>query len=247
MKTRLIWLGLAAFMLALVVVLPARWLAGLLPPELHCAAWRGSVWNGQCSGLTVLQAPEPPLQVEQVNWKLQPSALLRFILQADFDVHTLQGTSSGQIELGRNGHVALQDVTVTAQFDRRLATLVPAGWIGQLQAQHLTIRLQGKQLQALSGEVELRDFNDGRGGALGSYRLLFPPSTPPPFIGALQDIDGPLEVKASLTISADRRWVLDGTVAARPGAAPTLQRQLDILGAPDANGRRRLGAEGSFK
>ncbi len=247
MKSRVVWLGLAAFLLALIIVLPASWIAGFLPPQLHCAAWSGSVWRGQCSGLAVQQAGAEPLQIERLHWKLQPAALLRLSLRATFDLRTSQGTASGQVELGRNGRMALQDVSVAAQFDRRLATMLAAGWTGQLEGQHLVMRVQGNVLQALSGELALHDFNDGRGGSFGSYRLQFPPVEAPPFAGALQDTGGPLEVTASLTISADRRWRLEGLVAARPGADRGLQTRLDYLGAPDANGRRRLAAEGSFR
>ena len=45
-------LGLAAFALALIVVLPARWMGGVLPEGVQCDQWSGSVWRGQCSGLT---------------------------------------------------------------------------------------------------------------------------------------------------------------------------------------------------
>jgi general secretion pathway protein N len=247
MKLRVVLLGLAAFLLALLVVLPARWVGGLLSPQLECAAWSGSIWRGQCAGL-ILQLPgSPPEPIELLRWKLHPAALLRLALQADFDVRAAQGVGSGQIELGRGGRIAMQDVSLSMQFDRRLVGMISPGWNGQLQGQQLAIRLQGKQVLALAGELQLRDFNDGRGVALGNYHLTFPPAASPPFVGVLQDKGGPLVVTASLTVNADRSWLLEGTVAAGPGAPQALQRRLDILGPPDAEGRRRLAAEGTFR
>jgi Type II secretion system (T2SS), protein N len=247
MKPRLVWLGIAAFVLALIIVLPARWLAGLLPAQLRCATWSGSVWRGECAELTLQQPGTEPLQVKLVRWNLQPAALLRLSVQATFEVQTAQGTGSGQLELGRGGRLTLQDLTATAVFDRRLYSSLDPGWTGRLDAQHLAMRVQGNQLQALSGELTLRDFNDGKGSQFGSYHLVFPPAAAPPFLGALRDTGGPLEVKASLTIHVDRRWVLDGTIAARPAAGAALRSQLDFLGAPDASGRYPLSIEGSFK
>ncbi len=207
--------------------------------RLHLA---GSVLGSHpaIAGIT----PEP---IELLRWKLHPSALLRLALQAEFDVRAEQGVGSGQIELRRGGRIAMQDVSLTMQFDRRLVGMLSPGWNGQLHGQQLAIRLEGKQVQALSGELQLREFNDGSGGALGSYNLKFPSAASPPFVGVLQDMDGPFAVTASLTVNVDRSWLLEGTVAARPGAPQALQRRLDILGPPDANGRRRLAAEGTFR
>jgi hypothetical protein len=247
MKSRVVWLGVAAFALALLFVFPARWIAGLLPQQVHCAAWSGSVWRGQCAGLTVLQPDSTPLPIDLLRWKLHPAALLRLSVRADFDLRTAQGTANGLFELGRSGRMALQEVSATAVFDKRLATMLAQGWTGQLEARHLTVSLQGNQVLALSGELSLRDFNDGHGGALGSYRLRFPPSAAPPFVGALQDTGGPLELAASLTIGADRRWLLDGQITPRPSAPDALLHRLDYIGAPDASGRRHLAIEGSFK
>jgi hypothetical protein len=247
MKLRVVLLGLAAFALALLVVLPARWVGGLLSPQLQCDAWSGSIWRGQCKGL-VLQLPgSPPEPIESLRWKLHPTSLLRLVLRADFDVSAEQGTGSGVVELGRGGRIAMQDVAITMQFDRRLVGMIAPGWNGKLHGKQLAIRLHGKQLLTLAGDLQLTDFNDGRGGALGNYSLKFPPASAAPFVGVLQDNGGPFVVTASLTVNADRSWLLDGTVAARPDAPQALQRRLDLLGSPDASGRRRLGAEGTFK
>jgi general secretion pathway protein N len=247
MNLRLVWLGLVAFLLALITALPVRWIAGLLPGQVRCAAWSGTVWLGQCTGLTTVQQAGPALEIEVLRWKLHPVSLLRLSLKADFSVRTAQGSGSGVAELGSNGRIAVQDLAVNAVFDRRLATMLAEGWKGQLDARHLNVRMQGNTLQALSGEIDLRDFNDGQGAAYGSYRLVFPPAAAPPFTGRITDTGGPFEVAATVTISADRRWLLDGLVSPRPETSPNLRAKLDLLAAPDANGRHRLQSEGSFR
>jgi hypothetical protein len=246
MNPRLIWLGLAAFLLALVAVLPMRWVAGMVPKQVHCDSWTGSVWRGQCRGLVVRHGG-PELAVEQLRWKLHPASLLRLVVKADFSVRTAQGTGSGVAELGRQGFMAVDNLAVSAVFDRRLATMLAEGWKGQLEARRLALRMQGNTLQAMSGEIELRDFNDGRGAGFGSYRAVFAPAAAPPFTGRITDIGGPLEVVASVIISADRQWKLDGLITPRPDASANLRSKLELLAAPDASGRYRLQSEGSFK
>jgi hypothetical protein len=218
MNPRLVWLGVAAFALALIVMLPVRWIAWMLPAQVQCARWSGSVWRGQCSGL-VVQRGDPALAAEMLRWRLHPASLLRLTIKA----------------------------TISVRTDRRLATMLAEGWKGQLETKDLTVRLHGNTLQALHGEIALVDFRDAQGASFGSYRLTFPRAAAPPFIGTLQDTAGPLAFTASVTIHGDRRWQLEGLITPRPDASPALRNRLEILGAADSTGRYRLSSEGTFK
>ena len=40
------------FLAVLALYLPASWFASLLPPQVRCASLGGSVWHGECLGLT---------------------------------------------------------------------------------------------------------------------------------------------------------------------------------------------------
>src|SRR5262245_60791839 len=117
MKLRVVWAALAAFLLALVILLPVRWVTGLLPPQLQCATWSGSVWQGQCAGLTFKLAGQQPLQADLLLWKLLPASLLRRSLQADIDIRTSLGSASGEIELGRDERMTFRNVSARVQFD----------------------------------------------------------------------------------------------------------------------------------
>jgi hypothetical protein len=246
MKLRLVWFGFAAFLLGLIGMLPVRWLTGFVPAQLQCTTWSGSVWRGQCAGLAVQQPGQAPIQVDLLRWKLHASALLRFALRAEFDVRTAQGNGTGLVRIASGGRIEVQDLEATAVFDRRLATMLPQSWSGQLSASNLHLRLAGDRIEALSGDITLRDFNDGRGGSFGSYALQFP-AAGPPFVGRLKDAGGPLAIAANVTISAERRWQINGTVTPRAQASATLRSRLDLLGAADGDGRYPLSLEGSFK
>lgn len=246
MKLRIVLLGFAAFLLALVVVLPVRWISPLLPGQIHCNDWRGSVWRGRCTGMSIGLPGAAPLQVESLRWKIHPLRLLRLALRADFTATYAQGEADGVLDAGTGGRIAVTDLSARALLDRRMVGALPAGWTGQLEIDQLALTMQDRQLLALQGTVQVRDLGDGRGRTFGSYRLEFPAGATAPFTGALRDTGGQLEVLATLQIGADRSWTLDGTAAMRPGADPALARQLDMLDAPDAAGRHRLSAAGSF-
>ncbi len=246
MKLRVWLLGITAFLLAMVAVMPVAWVKSVLPDTVQCAQWSGSIWRGRCSMLTLQQPGQAPLQIESLQWKVHALALLRLQVRTEFKLVSPQGQAEGLFERGAGGALRLRDVSARAVLDRRLVGALPAGWNGQLDVRGLDLQLDGRELQQLAGELVVHDFNDGRGGALGNYQLKFPAGGAAPFQGQLRDDGGPLETNATLTLSADRSWVLDGTVAVRAGGDPALHRRLDLLGAPDAAGRRRLSAAGSI-
>ena len=247
MNRRLLWLGLAAFLTGLVVWLPVRWVVRFLPKDIVCAEWAGSVWRGQCTGLVYQQRGQAPLAVDFLRWQLHPLGLLQLSLKARIQVRTAQGNGSAEVALAGNGDIAAQEVNASAVFDHRLATMLPADWTGQLEAHGLSLHVRGNRLLQLGGELALQDFHDSSGNRFGSYRLRFTPGSKPPFMAALQDTGGPLDVRGSLSMSANQRWQLNGTVTARPDASPALRAKLDFLGGPDNTGRYPLSSEGSFK
>ena len=45
--------GLLVFLGVLVLYLPASWFAAMLPPPLRCTELGGSLWQGECLGLSM--------------------------------------------------------------------------------------------------------------------------------------------------------------------------------------------------
>lgn len=247
MRWRLVLLGVAAFLIALFTVLPARWVAALAaPPQVQCGSWSGSVWRGACQGLVLTPPNAPPVTLESFRWQLHPGALVRLAVRADFALSETDGTAQGRIEL-RHGRIRLSDTQVRARLDQRLLGALPPGWHGQLDARGLQLDLEGKTLHALSGNVLLHDLQDARGSRLGSYRLVIAPVPAAPFRGVLTDEGGPLQLNGEVTLEADRSWMLEALATPRPDADPGLRRQLELLGGADASGRYRLSVAGSFR
>ena len=70
-------LGLAAFLVVLLVRLPARWFTPLLPAAAQCQAASGTVWRGACEGLSLSDGKSQPLVLQQLRWNIHPAALFR--------------------------------------------------------------------------------------------------------------------------------------------------------------------------
>jgi hypothetical protein len=244
---RLLLLGLVAFLVALLVVLPARWVGGLLPPGVQCAEWRGTLWHGSCAQLAVAVPGHPPVMIESTSWKLHPLSLLRGRLSADIALVDARGDATGQVQMTRSGELVLRETSARIQLDPQFSGGLPSGWSGRVEMQQVELDWQANRVKRLGGDFRFSDLKDQNARAVGSYQLVFPLSSTPPFTGQLNDLGGPLAVQASVGLGEDRSWSLNGTVAVRQGGDTSFRRYLEILGAPDAAGRYPLTASGTFK
>lgn len=240
---KIVLLGIAAFVVALIVMWPAKWTASALPPNLRCAAWSGSIWNGMCSGVE-WQNPTSPLRLERVQWRLRPLALLRARLQADVVVEDPGVLVRGRVTAGAGGRIRVESLEAAGPVDQRVLSSLPSGWSARFEIHEAVIEQARGRLQELHGTFIARDMRDQRGAALGDYELKFAGQSAP-FRGQLRDLSGPMQIAATVSIDANRAWRLEGTAALRPGAPATLVRGLDQLASADLNGQRRIAIEGT--
>lgn len=248
MKAKKAWLlGLAAFLLALIIVLPASWVGAALPSAVQCTAWSGSVWRGQCRDLALHDDQKVVMRLSTLQWRLKPASLLRLRLAAQFHSTWPQGRTSGQVAIAPGGAIQVRDMSGHSELDRRFFGAMPAGWHGQVQIQGFDLDWRDGIIGHLGGELVVSELVDARGTALGGYRLAFTESATPPFTGELTDTGGPLQVAAQLALTADQSWTLEGRMRARDAANASLNRTLDMLSFADASGWRRLSAAGQFR
>ncbi|MFO7326541.1 MAG: type II secretion system protein N [Pseudomonadota bacterium] len=240
-------LGLAAFLLVLLVAFPARWAAAFVPEAVQCAAWAGSVWRGQCRELVLHDGGKPVMRLTSLNWQLRPLSLLSLAPAAR--VHSVwpEGEALGEVSVSASGQFRVRELSGRTALDRRFFGALPAGWRGQLDLRGFDLDWQDGIIGRLGGELLVSDLVDARGTALGSYRLVFEPAASPPFTGTLTDRGGPLEVSARLELTADQSWSLEGRMRARNQGDAALNRALDMLSFADAEGWRRLSAAGQFR
>lgn len=248
MKAGKAWLlGLAAFLLALIIVLPAAWVGAALPSAVQCGAWSGSVWRGQCRDLALHDGQQVVMRLSTLQWRLKPAALLRLRLAAQFHSVWPQGQTSGDMAVAAGGGIQVRQMSGHSELDRRFFGAMPAGWHGRVQIRDFDLDWRDGIIGRLGGELIVSDLVDGNGTALGGYRLAFPGSEVPPFTGELADTGGPLEVAAQLELTADQSWTLEGRMRTRDAGNDSLNRTLDMLSFADASGWRRLSAAGQFR
>ena len=247
----LIAVGLAAALGIAIATLPARFLAGQLPRAgLGAVELTGSVWSGHARGLTWRAAP-----LGDLRWSLAPSELLRGRLAANLRLSRPDGDLTTRASVSLDGTLRLTDARVNLPVEAlsELPLGVPRHWRGRLSGQFAEVTVSKGWPSAVRGTLEM----DGliapppRNMSIGSYHIEMPDpqaaDTPAGQLSArVADKEGPFSFEGRFTLGADREFLLEGLLAPRGATPPALQRSLELLGPPDANGRRPVSVSGTL-
>lgn len=234
---RAVTLAVIGFALVLILRFPARWLGPLLPRAIHCQQLDGSVWSGTCSGLT-----SGVSALGDLSWDLQALQLLRARLELRLDLTNQGSYLRGFVARGFGGSLHGRDVALDLPLTSALISSLPAGAHARLQGTLQQFNWNGKYLDELQGELNIQDLFGSQGQAFGSYQVQFSSAAG----GVVHDTGGPLALDATLQLTHDPGYLLQGRVAARPSASPELVDQLKYLGTADAAGRRPFSLSGTF-
>lgn len=241
MRTALL-LAILIFVLTVLVRLPARALAPLLPSSVSCTAASGTLWQGRCaefrSGDWVL---------DDLSWTLHPWTLLRLRLSADINSPDARAAGRAHVEFSAGGVLSIDALDVQLPLPNQLG-LFPRGWSGSVHLALAHARLRDHQLQAIIGRVTASNLHMPNPPAeVGSYELVFAPVTDgSPMRGELRDLAGPLAVTAQLTLSDSAAYSIQGLVAAHDSADAQLAQVLQLLGPADAQRRRAFALAGHY-
>ena len=237
--------GFLSFGVTLLVAWPARSLQSLLPAGVACSALTGTVWRGHCAQLTV-----QGLRFGSVDWQLHPSRLLLGSLSATLRLDQPGLMLAAKIAIGLTGKVEARDLDLRLTLGALPLAAVPADLRGRVVAHFDAVDWRDGGVIALAGRVEASELTRGDREPLriGSYEIVFDaaPSGSDARTGRIKDLGGPLEVTGSLQFTRPPGYLLQGLVRSRPEASPTLQRQLEVLGPADAEGRRTFAQEATF-
>jgi hypothetical protein len=233
--------GALVFLCVLVLYLPASWFGSWLPAQVRCAELGGSVWHGECLGLTVQEA-----SLGDATWNLSPLRALTGRLSGDVDVRGSALSARSDMDLRLDGSGELRDLTAQFPLDPTFMAQFSPNFRGSVAARFARLELGAHGApRALQGTVELRDYRQvgARPLALGSYEVTFDGGP----VGKLRDLGGPFAVEGTVTFTPPNNYVVQGLIAGRTPEAVNIVRNDIAFGAPpDANGRNQFQFENSF-
>lgn len=250
MQRTLLFTGLAAFSLSLLLLIPATTVLPLLTKSgAITSGLSGTIWSGSARTLSA-----GPLRFDQLRWQFEPWRLLRGELGAHIEARLPDGFFSGHVSRSLGGRLVIRDIEAAAP----LQVLSP-GMASLTGNSQLSIRMQ--QIAWLDGWVET---------AIGTLQLsqvvlpipVLAGRTPPgnyvlsfdseslaagtPLSGKVADGGGPLEISGVLNLSPPRNYELSATVKARDTAPPELVDILKSAGPRAPDGGREFSLAGSF-
>lgn len=240
----LVALGVGAFLLFALVTLPASAVLSFFhPPGVTLSGVSGTIWKGRAQAVR-----SGNLHLGSVEWNLDVLALFTGKLGADVKVTRSDGFAQGSIAVSGT-RVTMRGLNAALPLSALPPNLVQ-GWAGAATVKLTQLVLDNAWPVAATGTVEVADLVGpaNRPIPMGGYKVVFPDGAAADgFQGALSDTGGgPLAVNGTVDVKKDRSYLVKGFVAARPGAPSDMARQLEILGAPDEQGRREFGFEGSM-
>ncbi|MHB8814533.1 MAG: type II secretion system protein N [Steroidobacteraceae bacterium] len=237
-------LVVVAFAAIVLARLPASWVLPTSGANFSCGSVEGSLWSGYCSNLTVQGAA-----LGDVTWQLRPVRLFVGKLAAHIDLEHPPATSArGDVEMGLGGTVTARNLTASLPLDPRVLPVVPPTLTGSLHLDLALARVTKKGVvSSLQGRIEAHDLVDRSGYVtpLGNFAVTFPGGASQPR-GDLEDIGGPLAVQGTLVLTPQPGYDLSGYVTPRATASQALVNAIEILGSPDAQGRRQFGMSGTY-
>jgi hypothetical protein len=244
----LILLGLAAIAAFVLATLPA----GLVMSRLQrfgvtADAVGGTIWSGHAQGLAARGA-----QLGDLQWSLRPAALLRGTLAGHALLIGTERRLEADFARAWSGRLTLEAARAELSLASLAALGLPVGrnWRGQVVADLTHLELEGSWPVAAIGTIDLHELTSPppRTAALGDFRLTVP--APAAAAGQLKAMvtqtAGPLLFDGLITLSKDRTFLLEGTLAPRGTPPADLARLLEALGPPDARGRRPFSVSGTY-
>lgn len=241
----LILAGVAAFAITLLAALPARFIIPLLPATVSVGMIDGTLWHGHTDSLALNGR-----DLGALRWRLLPLQLFRGRLALDFELTRADGQARGRLAMGLGDRFETRNLTATLPFAALAGSVAPKGWSGSVDANLARLALRPGAVPEIEGILEVRDLRapPPDGAAIGNYRVTFDATSrqDDQLVGKLQDLEGPMQVTGTVSLAADRSYVVEGLVAPRAGASESITRTLQYLGAPDAQGRRPFSVAGTY-
>jgi len=240
-------LGVAAFLVFLIVGLPASYVTPWVSrhvPGLQLDGVSGSVFNGRAE--SVRFGAE---SLGAVDWSFDWLAPFTASMGYRVQIHDADRDLSARIDTGLGGlrvHGLMGHMSV-ASLDRWLP-LPSHSLNGNLVLDISQLHIKDGRVQSATGQLELDDgvMTWPSPFTLGSFRMELAAANGGGTAAAIHDVASPLHLDARLTLGTDGHYRLAGTLAARDPSDTSTRKLLSQLGTPDSTGQYPFDFNGQW-
>lgn len=243
-------LGLACLLVFALSSLPARLvLAIVTPAEVSTFGINGTIWQGSARIIAFNGQ-----QFRNTEWNLSVPRLFLGQLGGEFKTRWGDGFMEGSGSIGLTGTITLGETSASFNAASLESLLGIPRVGGQVSLQLSELEVQDNWPYRLVGTGEIRNFSSplmGAGAAdiIGNVTLDFDTATETDgdaITGKLTDSGGPLVLKGTVLLKPPGSYTLKVRLKTRPDAPEALEKNLEFLGAPEADGMRVFQLAGSI-
>jgi Bacterial type II secretion system protein N. len=243
-------LGIVAYLVFLLVTLPAAYAYGVLASRLAPLSLYGvggSIWSGTAEAARVRD-----FTAQDIRWHVQPLALFRAALEVDVRLRTGGETVSGLLGRRLNHALYAADVDGSLPVDILIILLhlsfPPQSLDGTLLVKLDRLVIKDGIIQEAAGSITWKDASVSitTPVSLGDVQMHMQ-NTDQGVLGTLRDQGGPLEVRCRVQLASNGRYRIMGTLRARSEAPSELIQALRYAGTPAADGAVSIDREGILK
>jgi len=247
-----ILLGLIAFIATAVFKFPA---AGVLPHvnthPIELKGVSGSVWKGMAQQATIAGAEVPLDRLDNINWAVQPKALLSGRAGAKLDFEVLGGTGEGVVKANRAGDVIINEgvLNIPAASLEQFLPLPLAKFGGVINADVEELELENNLLKRTSAKLTWRNseiISQVVGDAkLGLLVIDIVPEGEQ-HIASIKNTDGEIDIEGQVSLDQAGNFRTDVRLKPTTKTPPELSNRLSALGRPESDGTYRLRNNGNI-
>lgn len=240
-RKSLVAIGVATFVLCALLTFPARvaylW---IVPDDIRLSGITGSIWNG-----SAVEGSAADMYFSSLSWTFKPLSLFVGKLELDAKINTTAGPISASAGISFGGKTTLSDLVGSLTLAAVHPALQANRIDGLLSIQMQSLTLENGIPTAATGVITIGNLLAGMLSPepLGNFRAEFT-TRDDGIVGVVADAGAILVVAGTITLGRDRAYLFTGSVAANAETPPALNRNLQFLGSPDANGRRQFRFEG---
>ncbi|MEJ2645960.1 MAG: type II secretion system protein N [Gammaproteobacteria bacterium] len=240
--------GLLAYGLFLVGLVPARYVYGWVAPHVHELALgdvAGSLWSGRAASVVVNGR-----DLGAADWQLRPQALL--LGRLEYQLRWGGDLGQGQARVGRgvigNAYVRqLHAELPAAALAKLFGSNIPVKLGGAVRADLKRVSFGGRWPDSASGEVvwEHAQLSEPVSMDLGAFTLQLEDAKNG-IRGVVNNKGGPLDVRGQATLDVNGRYEVTAKLRPVGPRSDQLRSMLEYLGPRDARGRYSLALSGTL-
>ncbi len=243
-KLLLALLGLASFLLFLLIQFPARtawqWAPQEIQNQIRLQGLEGSIWSGHARQVWLQR-----YDLGRVDWELSAPGLIMGRLSLDFKIDASTIQAAGEISSSGAQAFTISDLKAVVDPVLLDTQLAPASLQGTLGMDIRSAKFEAGKVIAIEGVASL-----GSGALEGPYPLplgdvsaVLTPDNNETQI-SIENTDSPLGMSGIVLLSADGQYELQFEFQNTDPSRQDIKDALSLLGRPDENGRHQIGFRG---